>query len=102
MALKLMLAGFWSLICEVRSIIRAGQGGWTAELLLALLVPVANSSGTAETFAPSESSDLLSAAVAVWVLNRFLRSLEMLDLASFRHCFASPCAFFSLLFKEHL
>jgi hypothetical protein len=70
-----MLAGFWSLICEVRSIIRAGQGGWTAaaaELLLALLVPAANSPGTAETFAPSESSDLLSAVVAVWVLIRFL------------------------------
>jgi len=61
--------------CEVRSIIQAGQGGWTAsaaELLVALLVPVANSSGTAETFAPSESSDLLSTAVAVWVLIRFL------------------------------
>jgi hypothetical protein len=53
-----------------------------AELLLALLVPVANSSGTAETLAHSASSDLLYTAVVVWVVIAFLR-LEMLDLESF-------------------
>jgi hypothetical protein len=109
-----MLAGFWSLACDVQAGCTAGQGGWrrtaaAAAVELLLLVPVANSSGTAETFCTlcKFRFALHCIAVVVWTVIPFLRGLEMLGLVSFRHCLCfSLLLFFSLslsfLFKEHL
>jgi hypothetical protein len=108
-----MLAGFWSLACDVQAGCTAGQGGWrrtaaAAAVELLLLVPVANSSGTAETFCTlcKFRFALHCIAVVVWIVIPFLRGLEMLGLVSFRHCLCFSLLFFSLslsfLFKEHL
>lgn len=104
-----MLAGFWSLICEVRPIIQAGSErrldcscrsscSWPA-----LLVPVANSSGT--VLKPLHPLKVQICFLLLWRFGFwfvFFGVLRCSILRAFDITFVSPCSFFSLLFKEHL